>query len=208
MKIGLISDIHGSLSGLQKALDLLRDLGADRILCAGDLVDGDANDDDVVKLIIEQDIPSVQGNHDHAARATQLWRMKNLASDHPYLLKQATVDFVDALPVSRRFEWEGVRVLLAHCNPWDQITYIYPNGKPGLIQRVMEVADADVVILGHTHIPMSVHIGRVWIYNPGSVWWGRYDNRSTCAVLTLPSLDYTVYDIDTRASIPYQHTAY
>src|SRR3954470_17828493 len=66
MKLGLISDIHADLDHLRRALILLRERGAETILCAGDLVDGESEGNAVVEFVRQQNIPCVQGNHDHA----------------------------------------------------------------------------------------------------------------------------------------------
>ena len=64
MRTALISDIHGNYDGL---LAVLKDTvlqQCDRIVCLGDLVDGGPNGPEVVQLIREQSITTVQGNHD------------------------------------------------------------------------------------------------------------------------------------------------
>lgn len=39
MKIGLLSDIHGDLDGLRKALKLPDSFGVEQLVCAGDMVE-------------------------------------------------------------------------------------------------------------------------------------------------------------------------
>jgi putative phosphoesterase len=171
MKIGIIADVHANLEKLGRALALLGDLGADEIVCAGDLV-GSGSDNGAAHVINQQQIPCVQGNSDRGYRRD--------------------------LPLSLRFEWAERRVLLAHASPWDQTTYVRPNSSAEPFHRIAAEADADYVILGHTHIPMAIEVGGVWVFNPGSVDGNRFEPyASTCALLELSPLRYRVFDIDT-----------
>lgn len=207
MKIGLIADIHADLESLQRALDILDSRNVEHILCAGDLVGRGRQGEDVITLIRERAIPCVQGNHDEMhAEIQALIREVGDSNDPDYhrsLLSDASFDFLRGLPLTLRFEWEGKRVLLAHATPWDQSTHVYPESSRARMKRVIDEGDADIIILGHTHIPMSVQVGSAWIYNPGSVMVGRLDEKRTCAVLTLPGALYEVHDIDTRMRIRY-----
>lgn len=64
MRTALISDIHGSYDGLLAVLTDIKQRQCDRILCLGDLVDGGPNSVEVVRLVQELAIPTVQGNYD------------------------------------------------------------------------------------------------------------------------------------------------
>ena len=69
MRTALISDIHGNYTGLLAVLADIEDQKCDRILCLGDLVDGGPQSVEVVRLFQEQDILTVQGNHDEYPNA-------------------------------------------------------------------------------------------------------------------------------------------
>ena len=113
--------------------------------------------------------------------------------------------FLRDLPLTRRFEWEERRILLAHASPWDQVTYIFPNGRREYFYRIAAEADADIVILGHTHVPMAVRAKAVWVFNPGSVDRQSIDPMiPTCALLDLSEMRYRVFDIDTGQPMPIQ----
>ena len=217
MKLGLISDIHANTDHLRRALILLREHGAGTILCAGDLVDGDSEGNAAVELVKTQNIPCVQGNHDHAMTTDHYaeW-LKNWdeASFGPPpwqysddALTDETIAYLRDLPLSRRFEWDSRRVLLTHASPWDQTTYVYGNGRPEHFRRIAEEADASIVILGHTHVPMAVEAEGVWVFNPGSVDGNRFEPyNSTCALLDLATLRYQVLDLQTGQPAQYLFT--
>lgn len=207
MKLGIISDIHGDIEGLRRALDLFATLSVDTILCAGDLVDRGSDSVGVVKLIEVRQIATVMGNHDRSAPQVERMIRKNpelrsLYSTHG--LPDDVLAYLEQLPRLLRFEYEGVRLLMAHGSPWDLETYVTPMALSKVFRRVVEEADADIVILGHTHQPMQVLAGQTLVLNAGSVYDVRTLHaafRRSCALLTLPEKTFTLYDIDTRQAM-------
>jgi putative phosphoesterase len=217
MKLGLLSDIHANADHLRRALLLLREHGAETILCAGDLVDGESEGNAAAQLIKTQAIPCVQGNHDYAlsgataahyAEWRKTWNEAELGF-HPWqfsddALTDDTIAYLRALPLTQRFEWDNRRILLTHASPWDQVSYIYANGRPAYLQRIAEESAAEIVILGHTHVPMAVELDGVWVFNPGSVDGNRDQPfNATCALLDLTVMRYQVFDINTGRPTAY-----
>ena len=64
MKTALISDIHGDLKRLHAVLADIQIQGCERILCLGDVVNGGAENEEVVQLLKHTNIAGVRGNHD------------------------------------------------------------------------------------------------------------------------------------------------
>ncbi len=205
MKIGVISDIHAQVENLRLALAQLEAAGVDQVVCAGDLVEGGVGGDEVVRLIVEREIPAVLGNHDASAYHEQDWLRRTLEAfgeiDRCHLLDPQTIALVDDLPLSRRFTWEGVQVFLAHGTPWSNTEYIFPEVSPGKARRVAAEAAADVCIFGHTHLPMRLRCAETWLLNPGSLQRNRTEDRRTYGILTLPGMHFDVYDLETHAPI-------
>ncbi len=65
MRYAIISDIHGNLESLQKALLLID--SSDSVLCLGDIVGYGPNPNECVRLVRERASETVLGNHDVAA---------------------------------------------------------------------------------------------------------------------------------------------
>ena len=117
-RIGVISDIHADEAALTQALDLLTREKADSIICAGDLVEKGTDGDAVVALLRSHRIPCVRGNHDRDAVSNQQWLRENTDfPDHPLLLKDETLDFLQSLPLTLTASLDGVKLLLAHGTP-------------------------------------------------------------------------------------------
>jgi putative phosphoesterase len=201
MRIGVFSDVHADVVALARALDLLRRHNVDQLVCAGDLVERGIDGDAVVKLLQAEAIPCVQGNHDVAAPGNQTWLREHGDFDNPNLLvrllSKETLAYLQHLPPTLRFNWDNRRVLVAHGTPWEAGQYVFPTSRSPVFRRVIQEANADVVILGHTHLPMRVHVGAAWIVNPGSVCGPHASGSYTCAILTLPDIAFQVLDLGT-----------
>jgi len=211
VKIGLISDIHADLTGLERALKFLNSHGVDQILCAGDLVEKGTDGDAVVKRIREDDIPCVMGNHDEMIYGNQQWMRKFGEKDHPALegrwLADETLKFCMNLPKTLRFtfgDWE-LSLLLAHGSPTSNVEYVFPMNPENMMRNVVKSAQADIVVLGHTHQPMWIKVDEQWIFNPGST---HSDEGNSCAILELPAIKYEVYDLRTFNSVKVEHRIY
>ncbi|MFQ3535337.1 MAG: metallophosphoesterase family protein [Aggregatilineales bacterium] len=201
MKIGLIADIHADLEALELALMLMKQHNVQQILCAGDLVDKGKHGDAVIQRIRDLKIPCVAGNHDSLAKATQEWYRRSDPQFVPshLLLRPESIAFLESLPHALLIETPGCNILLTHATPWRNDIYLRPNTSRMLFARVAEAAhlqNAQVVVLGHTHIPMQVHIHNVLIVNPGSVCGAQVQGSRTCGILYLPERRFQVFDLD------------
>ena len=206
MKLGLISDIHAYLSHLQQAIELFEHNGVEHILCAGDLIDGGKDGDAVVSFLRKRQILCVQGNHDSQVFADQAWIRRAMRTTgettHPFLLSSETVAYVSSLPIKLESVFSDISFCLAHGTPYSNTTYLFPDADEQRFKEVADSTSAQIIVLGHTHVPMCVNVGKKWILNPGSVYHNRFDATRTCAVLQLPDLAFKVFDLSTKSQIP------
>ncbi len=202
MKIGLISDIHGDFPSLVKALRVFQQVKVDKILCAGDLVEKGDRGDEVVALIHKLKIPCVMGNHDEMAPNNQQWLKDNMDITHPntkkQLLQPETIDIIEQFPRKLRFEWHNLRILLVHGSPTSNVEYLMKTASIKRFAEHARNARADIIICGHTHNPMHYYVDDVHFINPGSVIKGV--SSHTCAILTLPEKQVTLYYLETGDS--------
>ncbi len=210
MKIGIISDIHAYINPLKEALAIFDAHKVDKIICAGDLVEGGSEGDAVVKLIRDLKIDTVMGNHDRDVFTEQAWVRRNIResgeTSNPLLLELETVAFVSSLRLNLTFSWENHKICLAHGIPYNNTRYLFPNSSEEQFDEALEQTTADILILGHTHQPMIVQKGHRYILNAGSVAFNRLDDSQTCAVLTLPDFDFQVFDLATGDEYPLEMT--
>lgn len=79
-------------------------------------------------------------------------------------------DYLGNLPITSLIEREGKKFLLSHGSPGGDIyKYLRPEVSDKQWESELKDISADVVFLGHTHLPMMRVIHGVTIVNPGSV---------------------------------------
>ena len=168
--LGIITDL-GALRG---ALDRLDALGVSKVVCAGDIVDGGDQPERVIALLREREIPCIQGNHDRWA----VMRHANGEPEHEgdartLMLKPDSVAWLAGLPTRWDATIESVRVAVRHGTPKSDMEGIYPDSAGSDLSRWCDQAEADVLIVGHTHIPTTLHVTRArLVVNPGALWQG------------------------------------
>ncbi|MBK04106.1 MAG: hypothetical protein CL920_34365 [Deltaproteobacteria bacterium] len=204
MRIGILSDIHADPVALCCAIRRLLEHHVHRIVCLGDLVDKGPDDEGVIDTIRQYCISTVQGNHDEAAiiRAEGRANVSDgdwervARSEKKNVLSPAYISFLRSLPVTRWAIWEGKRVLMTHDGLGVLGFSLDQFHPPKAYKKMLKKSDADVVLMGHTHIPTASDYGGIRLLNPGSVCHKRARDSHTVGVLTLPSMDFEVYAID------------
>ncbi len=149
MKIGILSDTHGSLAAIRKVL-----ASAPPVECwihCGDF----ASDANAMHNITGQEVYTVCGNCD-AMRGP-----------------------VEAKP-DCYLRLEGFKVWITH-------GHLYMNET----RQIAELAhwgqelEQDIVIFGHTHVPVFTQMNGIWLLNPGSPSRPREGSRAGFVILTL-----------------------
>ena len=188
MRLGIVSDVHCNLAGLQGALDRMGAI--DELLCLGDSIFEYRFSNEVVALLRAQDARVILGNHEEGFFGPQGARARA-----PDWIDRAQLDWLGAQPHRLELERGGLRLLLVHSTPWEpRGAYIHPESAQ--LARFAE-ADADVVMFGHTHHQLVRRVGRVLVINPGSAGDAR-DHRNgrllSCAVLDTATQAVEVID--------------
>jgi putative phosphoesterase len=188
LKVGIVSDLHCNIQGLDLALQALGDV--DELLCLGDSIFEYQFSNAVVARLQERRAHIIQGNHEEVFLGPGGVRARERPGIDPALL-----GFLAEQPSRRYLNLAGKRLLLVHSTPWEpRGEYVHPHSTK--LDRFAE-ADADIVLYGHTHCQVVKRIGGVLIINPGSAGDAR-DSRNgrqlSCAVLDLPSEEVTVID--------------
>lgn len=202
MRLGLIADIHADADALKLALDQLAQKQVDQIICAGDVIGKGRQAELAVEIIRSREIPTVCGNHDADAAEYQRMRMPpQFAKAAP--LSEESLVYLKALPSTLRFEWEGKRLLMAHGTPNDCYEYAFFDNSVEFYQRMVKQAEADVIILGHTHEPMLIRCKGTTIINPGSVCGKIGHGSMSYGILTLPEITLEVFGVWDEQSVWY-----
>lgn len=164
-RFALIADVHGNLAALDAVLDDISASGIAQIYCLGDLVGYGPDPAGVIARIREAGIPTIQGNYDDGVGhrrgqcgcyyATEQARSDGDASYAftDAALSDADHEWLAALPGEIRLEADGLRVLLAHGSPRKINEYLLLDRTDSFLARLADEAGADVVCVGHVHIP-------------------------------------------------------
>jgi predicted phosphodiesterase len=98
MRTAILSDIHGNLDALQCVLADLQTRHIDRIMGLGDLVDGGFFNVEVIELMQDLKIPTVQGNHDVFNDCNLPDYHQNWLNDLPQDITEAEICFTHISP--------------------------------------------------------------------------------------------------------------
>lgn len=185
MRILLLADIHANWPALQAINE-----PCDACFFVGDLVDYGPVPAPCIDWIQRHATFSVRGNHDHAVaqRAATNGRngfkyltgvTRNLTWQ---LLQPEQIRFLASLPVTRTVTLGGVRFLLVHGTPRDPLDE-YAAGDADVWTRRLQNVQAEVIVVGHTHMPYELKLNGKTVINPGSVGQPRDgDPRASYAV--------------------------
>ena len=228
MRVAIFSDVHGNLLALEAVLaDVEAQGGVDATWFIGDAV---ALGDDPAGCVatIEQlpGVLKVRGNTDRMTvadsaevdeefldtaatdrdlAARQMAMSRGFSWARGILVKDGGYDWLAEMPVEERLELpDGTRVLLVHAAPGtDDGPGLRESQSDAEVEALLEGAEADLVIVGHTHLPMERTVNGVHVWNLGSVslpFAG--DSRAMWTLLEADESGHTLtrqyarYDID------------
>ena len=172
MKILVISDIHGNRAALEAVVAVEHDA----VICLGDIVGYGPQPRECVRWIRQHADFVVQGNHDRAiaedvsprcrpefewlADAVSPWTRAELEPDD--------LAYLQGLPRWLVVPIDGLRIACVHAKPSDPLYGYLPPDRT-LWASEAEKTPADILLVGHTHLPMGLTVGPRRVVNPGSV---------------------------------------
>jgi len=196
MKVALIGDIHANLPALEAVLEDAHKHGVEAIWNVGDMLGYGAFPDEVISLLQNEKVKSIIGNYD--LKVLKIQQKKNkwkkgippekwVAFNWTYeKLSESSIEYLSSLGKEIRMELEGKRILLVHGSPDSDEEHLTDETPEERLNELTQNADADLIIVGHSHVPFKRKIGNIWFINPGSV--GRQsdgDPRASYAVMIL-----------------------
>jgi putative phosphoesterase len=200
VKLALISDVHANLIALRAVLENMEGRGVEAILCAGDVVGYYPYPVETVSLFRERRIISIQGNHDRAVISAGDSDLNPMASSAVIWtaghIDPPTREFLRNLPRRLSLERDGVRISIYHGAPFDDNHYLFEEEAQ---ESLLRMANCDLLVLGHTHVPFIRRHASGVIVNPGSVGQPRDSD---------PDASYAIYDTERRRAayfrVPYE----
>ncbi|WP_374464318.1 metallophosphoesterase [Chryseobacterium sp.] len=223
IQIAVFSDVHGNLPALEVVLKDIEQRGISQKFCLGDLVDFAPWGNEVIEKIRSLNIPCLMGNHDEriafdlpvvplSKHSEEETNARFIAIDHSKKhITQQNKKFLAELPFHLKLNYKtGKRhwnIQLVHSSLESNDTYLYESGNDEVFRMMLESADADLVVMGHTHLSFKKQFDdQTWAVNCGSVGRSKEENRlASYLVLTLdeekiiPEIVQLSYPVDETA---------
>lgn len=201
MRILLVADIHSNWPALAAI-----DEPWDECLFLGDVVDYATDPVPCIEWVQKYATAWVRGNHDHSVAQRVQVRPGGTFRRISGAMRQRHIDVLDdghltwlaQMPVTRYLTLGGLRFLLVHATPRDPMDEYIADSQQQWQMRLDHV-DVDFVCVGHTHIPMHLHLQNSQVVNPGSVGQPRDgDPRAAYAIIENGEVMFrrVEYDID------------
>ncbi len=206
-RIGVIADPHANLEAFKTVLEDMPDV--DRIICAGDLVGFGPEPNEVIEIVKSKDVLSVLGNHDNAVIENDTssfdeettksikWTREKLDDDNLNYLKK--------LSEKEQIIEEDFEIFITHGTPRKPLKeYLYPGTSNRALVKMTQEVNTDIIILGHTHVPLKQMIQSKLILNPGAV--GQPRDRNPKAGYILLELEEEIKSEQVRVSYDVEKT--
>jgi predicted phosphodiesterase len=156
-RLAVISDIHSNLQALTAVWERMRERGIDSVYCLGDVVGYGARPAECLAMIRDNDVNTVQGNHDALIADGSLrldFNIYSLAAveHNRALLTEDDLSWLGALPTTLSPDKEALFVHGAHD---DRDRYlIYLDDLQEASADVLKADGPGVCFFGHTHHPV------------------------------------------------------
>ncbi len=187
-RLAILADIHGNLPALEAVLKDMQQFNVDHVVVAGDNINMGPFSVQVMEHIVGFAV--MRGNHElylldyQTPRAPAHWHDY---TQPPWL--SATVpaywrNVIATLPDTLQLRFPGApSVRVVHGSPrshWEPMFVITPEDE---MLAMLEGVEENIVIAGHTHLPMERQVGRWQVINPGSVGQPLDGNYDACYML-------------------------
>jgi putative phosphoesterase len=214
MRLALLSDQHANDVAFRAALADVEHVGADRIVCLGDVAQGGAEPAETLDRLADLGPETILGNADHFLLDETVfgpdeeptpehlevreWTLSRLEDRHLGQIR----DFAATLEL----EVEGQKLLFFHGSPRSHQDVLLPERDDALDPWL---AEADLLAGGHTHRQWTRRIGNALYVNPGSVGLAYDHHQPPDAFRVDPVAEWARVTVDeTQVSVEFRSVRY
>jgi putative phosphoesterase len=172
VKIAVLSDVHANLHALEKVFADAEKRGADVFVNAGDSIGFGACPNEVIELLCTKNALSILGNYDlevlegkSDARGEKKLAFKFAKKE----LSKSCEFYLSSLPRELRLDVAGKKILVTHGSPESIEEHICGDTPIQRLNALADKAEADIIIVGHSHEQFQKKTNSVCFINPGSV---------------------------------------
>ncbi len=191
MRLAILSDIHGNPLALDAVLADIQSQGeVDAYWVLGDLAalgydpvtplekvtalaDASFTRGNTDRYVVTGDLPvqPEQALEDPALLPEVIEAVRSFSWTRGYVSAAGWLDWLMNLPLEVRLTLpDGTRVLGVHASPGrDDGPGLQPKHSDDHLEQRLAGCEADLVIVGHTHVPLDRRVGRIHVINLGSI---------------------------------------
>lgn len=194
--VTIFGDIHGNLPALEAVFADIQMQEFSPLYCLGDLVGYGTFPNEVIAAIRQRNIPTIMGNYDlgvgnnsddcgcaYTSKEAEALGKRSIAWSNLNTTDE-NKEYLRGLLTQIPLQLGELRVLLVHGSPRKVNEYLYEDRPDATMERLMDMAQADVLVCGHTHKPYHriLPSGR-HVVNAGSVGKPKDHNPAACYVV-------------------------
>lgn len=166
-QVAVFDDIHANLPALEAVLADMDARNLDQRYCLGDLVGSGTFPNEVIVTIRERNIPTIMGNYDQGVghssddcgcaytsleaealgKRSIAWTNEHTTAENKAYQLQLSAQ----IPL----QLGHLRLLLVHGSPWRINEYLYGDRPDSSLERLLDMAEVDILVCGHTHRPLK-----------------------------------------------------
>lgn len=182
MRLAVVADIHANLPALEAVMKDMARREVEGVVNLGDIVGYGPHCDEIVEALEKAEMQGVVGNYDLAvlaedethgrelflkpdlgpvAREVFTWTRQHTGA--------ATRQYLAELPAQLYMEEQGLTMLFTHGSPERPNEYLGADTPQERLEELFEGTGADIMVVGHTHLPLVREVGDNLLINPGSV---------------------------------------
>jgi putative phosphoesterase len=172
VKLAVFSDVHANFQALERVIQDAELQGADVFVNAGDSVGFGACPNEVVELLRQKNVLSILGNYDLEViegKAKEKGEKNSALQFTRKELAKSCESYLYSLPRELRFKVAGKKFLVTHGSPISIEEHIFHDTPAEQLKNLAEAAQADLIIVGHSHEQFWRQSNGVDFINPGSV---------------------------------------
>jgi predicted phosphodiesterase len=191
MQVAALYDVHGNLAALEAVLAEVPDDAA--IVVGGDVAAGPFPGETVERLRgLGDRVRWIRGNADRALTLGEDgFAPPELLDWIRGRLTEEQIAFLHGLPPTLTLDVDGLgRVLFCHAVPGNDMDVFTEATPEERVAPGFEGVDADLVVVGHTHMQFDRTIASVRVVNPGSVGMAYEDEPGAYWALLGPTVEH------------------
>lgn len=208
-RIAVISDIHGNLPALEAVLDAIAAAGVDRVVVNGDLADGPFPSETLDRLAaLGERALWLRGNADRELCEARAGRFVHPDAATDAIVQWAAARLTEAqhrrlaaLPLKAVLEVAGRRVGVCHATARRDDEMVLVDGTLAQAAAAFAGLDADIIVIGHCHMPSDRLVDRRRLVNAGSIGMPYGHSGASWALIGADViLKRTAYDVEAAAA--------